>query len=122
MLFANKLPGFCIFTSTGLSKKSCVISVDFSDPPSITPQCSTLCMIRIPAFFTCRELLNFVSPSNTDCVEIKIVRDTTPNQYMALLKFTSHVSVIRLLFFLILNLQSQLRFRLGCRFGLFRAI
>uniref|UniRef100_A0A914DKN8 BRCA1-associated protein n=1 Tax=Acrobeloides nanus TaxID=290746 RepID=A0A914DKN8_9BILA len=61
-----------------------------SNPSLISPQCSMLCMVRVPAFLTCRELLSFVSPTSTDCIEMKIVRDSTPNQYMVLLKFQSH--------------------------------
>lgn len=51
-----------------------------------------LCMVGIPAFFTCRELINFVSPMSKNISQMKLVRDETPNQYMVIIKFKSSVT------------------------------
>uniref|UniRef100_A0A915EHN2 BRCA1-associated protein n=1 Tax=Ditylenchus dipsaci TaxID=166011 RepID=A0A915EHN2_9BILA len=49
--------------------------------------CCMLCMIGVPAFFTCRELINFVSSMGKDISQMKIIRDETPNQYMVVITF-----------------------------------
>ncbi|XP_028519639.1 BRCA1-associated protein isoform X2 [Exaiptasia diaphana] len=47
----------------------------------------TICMLGVPAKLACIDLLQFVAPSEEYIEQIKIIRDTTPNQYMALIKF-----------------------------------
>jgi len=53
-----------------------------------------LCMVDVPAFFTCRELIHFVSPMARQISQIKIIRDDTPNKYMVLVKFISPESTL----------------------------
>lgn len=48
-----------------------------------------LCMLNIPAYLTLSDLINFVQPCDS-ISEIKIIRDSTPNRYMALFQFTSY--------------------------------
>ncbi|EDO31557.1 predicted protein [Nematostella vectensis] len=47
----------------------------------------TICMLAVPAKLTCIDLLQFVAPSEEFIENIKIIRDASPNQYMALIKF-----------------------------------
>ncbi|KAK3737456.1 hypothetical protein QZH41_008333, partial [Actinostola sp. cb2023] len=47
----------------------------------------TICMLGVPAKLACIDLLQFVAPSEEYIEHIKIIRDATPNQYMALIKF-----------------------------------
>lgn len=51
-----------------------------------------LCMVEVPAFFTCRELIKFVLPVADGIFQMRIIRDDTPNQYMVIIKFKSPVS------------------------------
>ncbi|KAJ7388720.1 hypothetical protein OS493_035998 [Desmophyllum pertusum] len=46
-----------------------------------------ICMLAVPAKMTCIELMQFVAPSEEFIECVKIIRDTTPNQYMVLVKF-----------------------------------
>ncbi|KAK0395473.1 hypothetical protein QR680_001294 [Steinernema hermaphroditum] len=50
-----------------------------------------LCMLAVPATITCQDLIDFVTPQMEKIMEMKIIRDSTPNQYMVLLKMRSHV-------------------------------
>ncbi|VDP09369.1 unnamed protein product [Heligmosomoides polygyrus] len=43
--------------------------------------CRMLCMLAVPSQITLRELLLFI---------VKVIRDSTPNEYMAILKFKTH--------------------------------
>lgn len=52
----------------------------------------SLCLIGVPASMTCNDLLTFIAPCHAEISHVRIVRDSTPNQYMALLTFRSHVS------------------------------
>lgn len=60
--------------------------------------CSMICMMGVPAFFTCRELIKFVMPMADAIFKMRIIRDDTPNQYMVLLNFKSQVIRSFLLF------------------------
>ncbi|CAF0909803.1 unnamed protein product [Brachionus calyciflorus] len=48
-----------------------------------------LCMIGIPANINCNELLEFLMPFSESIVNMRIIRDAFPNQYMTLVKFKS---------------------------------
>jgi hypothetical protein len=50
-----------------------------------------LVMVDVPAFFTCRELVNFVRPSAAEIALMKVVRDESPNKYMVAIKFKNPV-------------------------------
>lgn len=52
-----------------------------------------LVMIDVPAFFTCRELVNFVRPASADIALMKVVRDEAPNKYMVAIKFKNSVCI-----------------------------
>lgn len=50
-----------------------------------------LCILTVPATMTSHDLMKFVA-SFYDVIEhMKIIRDSTPNQYMVLIKFSSQV-------------------------------
>lgn len=51
-----------------------------------------ICMIAIPAKYTCRDLQEFISPARDTIQYIKILRDNRPNLYMALIKFKDQLS------------------------------
>lgn len=50
-----------------------------------------LCILTVPATMTSHDLMKFVA-SFYDVIEhMKIIRDSTPNQYMVLIKFRTQV-------------------------------
>ncbi|KAG2470541.1 BRAP protein, partial [Polypterus senegalus] len=48
-----------------------------------------LCILAVPATMTSHDLMKFVAPFNDVMEHMKIIRDSTPNQYMVLVKFSS---------------------------------
>uniref|UniRef100_A0A4W3HHE3 BRCA1-associated protein n=1 Tax=Callorhinchus milii TaxID=7868 RepID=A0A4W3HHE3_CALMI len=48
-----------------------------------------LCILTVPATMTSHDLMRFVAPFDDSVVHMKIIRDSTPNQYMVLIKFCS---------------------------------
>ncbi|XP_023680325.1 BRCA1-associated protein [Paramormyrops kingsleyae] len=48
-----------------------------------------LCVLTVPATMTSHDLMKFVAPFNDVMEHMKIIRDSTPNQYMVLIKFSS---------------------------------
>lgn len=46
-----------------------------------------LCMLSVPAKMSCTDILNFIAPFGKNIEHIRIIRDSTPNLYMVLLKF-----------------------------------
>ncbi|CAJ0606797.1 unnamed protein product [Cylicocyclus nassatus] len=53
-------------------------------------QCRMLCMIAIPSQITLREILLFIGGAIQTIERIKVIRDSTPNEYMVILKFKTH--------------------------------
>ncbi|KZC04189.1 PREDICTED: BRCA1-associated protein [Dufourea novaeangliae] len=49
----------------------------------------TLCILSVPATMTCHDLLRFTAPCHQDIRHFRILRDGSPNQYMALITFKS---------------------------------
>lgn len=60
------------------------------DTLSSRQQAVTLCLLAVPATMTCHDLLSFTAPCHADISHIRVIRDQTPNQYMALLTFRQH--------------------------------
>lgn len=52
-----------------------------------------LCVLTVPATMTSHDLMKFVAPFNDVIEQMKIIRDSTPNQYMVLIKFSAQVKV-----------------------------
>ncbi|KAK9874281.1 hypothetical protein WA026_002633 [Henosepilachna vigintioctopunctata] len=52
-----------------------------------------LCILGIPASVTCRDLLSFTAPCHENISHIRVLRDSMPNQYMALLNFRTNEAV-----------------------------
>ncbi|XP_026312343.1 BRCA1-associated protein [Piliocolobus tephrosceles] len=48
-----------------------------------------LCILTVPAAMTSHDLMKFVAPFNEVIEQMKIIRDSTPNQYMVLIKFSA---------------------------------
>ncbi|KAG1971300.1 BRCA1-associated protein [Pimephales promelas] len=48
-----------------------------------------LCVLTVPTTMTSHDLMRFVAPFNDVMEHMKIIRDSTPNQYMVLVKFRS---------------------------------
>uniref|UniRef100_A0A7D9NK00 BRCA1-associated protein n=1 Tax=Xenopus tropicalis TaxID=8364 RepID=A0A7D9NK00_XENTR len=48
-----------------------------------------LCILTVPATMTSHDLMKFVASFNEVIEHMKIIRDSTPNQYMVLIKFSS---------------------------------
>uniref|UniRef100_A0A8R1U1K3 BRCA1-associated protein n=2 Tax=Onchocerca TaxID=6281 RepID=A0A8R1U1K3_ONCVO len=57
--------------------------------------CSILCMLGVPSLLSCRELLRFIAPSSQYITAMKVIRDSTPNQYMVIINFRSHDATVR---------------------------
>ncbi|VDM69435.1 unnamed protein product, partial [Strongylus vulgaris] len=53
-------------------------------------QCRMLCMIAVPSQITLREILLFIGGAIQTIERIKVIRDSTPNEYMIILKFKTH--------------------------------
>lgn len=53
----------------------------------------TICMLSVPATMTCHDLLTFTAACHQDIQHFRILRDSSPNQYMALITFRSSVSM-----------------------------
>ena len=53
------------------------------------PRSQMICMLAIPAWLSCHDLLNFLAPCCPGIRRVRIIRDKTPNQYMALVLFRS---------------------------------
>ncbi|XP_011134904.1 BRCA1-associated protein isoform X2 [Harpegnathos saltator] len=49
----------------------------------------TICMLSVPATMTCHDLLTFTAACHQDIQHFRILRDGSPNQYMALITFRS---------------------------------
>lgn len=60
------------------------------DTLSSRQQAVTLCLLAVPATMTCHDLLSFTAPCHAEISHIRVIRDQTPNQYMALLTFRQH--------------------------------
>ena len=59
---------------------------------SASEKCDTICILSVPATMTCHDLLSFTAPCYEVIKHLRIIKDGTPNQYMALLTFRSPVS------------------------------
>ncbi|CAC5377539.1 BRAP [Mytilus coruscus] len=51
------------------------------------PRSELICMVAVPAAYTIHDLLNFTAAVHEGIEYLRIVRDSTPNQYMVLVKF-----------------------------------
>ncbi|XP_020282126.1 BRCA1-associated protein [Pseudomyrmex gracilis] len=49
----------------------------------------TICILSVPATMTCHDLLTFTAACHQDMQHFRILRDGSPNQYMALITFRS---------------------------------
>ncbi|CAG9853598.1 unnamed protein product [Phyllotreta striolata] len=54
----------------------------------------TLCLLGVPTSMTCHDLLTFTAPCHDEISHIRVLRDSMPNQYMALLTFRNHDSAM----------------------------
>ncbi|XP_037076806.1 BRCA1-associated protein-like, partial [Pollicipes pollicipes] len=52
-----------------------------------TERSEMICMMSVPAKMVIHDLLQFTAPCYPDIERMRIIRDSTPNQYMALIKF-----------------------------------
>ena len=51
----------------------------------------TVCILAVPATMTCHDLLTFTAACHGDIQHLRIIRDGSPNRYMALLTFRTNV-------------------------------
>lgn len=72
-----------------LDEKSIESAEDFDTVNLTQTRSQMLCMIGVPNSISCNELLDFVMPFNENMQFMRILRDSYPNQYMVLLKFTN---------------------------------
>ncbi|XP_054276421.1 BRCA1-associated protein-like [Macrosteles quadrilineatus] len=54
----------------------------------------TVCILAVPASMTCHDLITFLAACQGDIKNIRVIRDSSPNQYMVLLTFRSEQSSI----------------------------
>ncbi|KAJ4445291.1 hypothetical protein ANN_07095 [Periplaneta americana] len=52
----------------------------------------TVCILAVPATMTCHDLLTFTAACHGDIQHLRIIRDGSPNRYMALLTFRTQQS------------------------------
>lgn len=50
-----------------------------------------VCILTVPATMTSHDLMKLLAPFNDVMEHMKIIRDSTPNQYMVLIKFCTQV-------------------------------
>lgn len=50
-----------------------------------------VCILTVPATMTSHDLMKLMAPFNDVMEHMKIIRDSTPNQYMVLIKFCTQV-------------------------------
>lgn len=53
----------------------------------------TVCILAVPTTMTCTDLLCFMAPCREDIKHVRIIKDGSPNQYMALITFRTPESV-----------------------------
>ncbi|KAK5637995.1 hypothetical protein RI129_012290 [Pyrocoelia pectoralis] len=49
-----------------------------------------LCLLGVPTSMTCHDLLAFTAPCHAEIAHIRVLRDSSPNQYMTLLTFRNY--------------------------------
>lgn len=54
----------------------------------------TLCILAIPSTMNCGDLLSFLSPCKDTIKHVRIITDSSPNQYMALITFRSSEAIL----------------------------
>jgi len=69
----------------------------------LPPSTNTLCMLSVPASIDTHNLLEFTAPFLEVLLQMRIIRDRTPNQYMVLLTFVTEKDACQ--FYLNLNNQ-----------------
>lgn len=72
-----------------------VFTFGYSKMTSLTEdvrRSAMLCVLSVPTTMTSHDLMKFVAPYNDVMEHMKIIRDSTPNQYMVLIKFATQVS------------------------------
>ncbi|XP_043271352.1 BRCA1-associated protein isoform X3 [Venturia canescens] len=52
----------------------------------------TICILSVPATMTCHDLLTFTAACHQDIQHFRIIRDSSPNQYMALITLRSSIA------------------------------
>lgn len=68
-------------------KDSNLVSLNSENDNQSELRSELLCMLGIPSTKNCSDLFDFLIPFNETLQFIRILRDTSPNQYMVLLKF-----------------------------------
>lgn len=53
-----------------------------------------VCILTVPATMTSHDLMKLMAPFNEVMEHMKIIRDSTPNQYMVLIKFCTQVRLV----------------------------
>lgn len=81
---------FIIFQHFYSNFNCCIISHMTSLEENV-PRSQMICMLAIPAWLSCHDLLNFLAPCCPGIRRVRVIRDKTPNQYMALVLFRSQV-------------------------------
>lgn len=71
-----------------------ICSSTLTEMHSAAERSSTICILSVPATMTCHDLMNFTAACHQDIQYFRIIRDGSPNQYMALLTFRSSVSFV----------------------------
>ncbi|XP_060532914.1 BRCA1-associated protein [Cylas formicarius] len=54
----------------------------------------TLCLLGVPCSMTCHDMLAYTAPCHADISHIRVLRDSSPNQYMCLLTFRNHDAAV----------------------------
>lgn len=62
---------------------------ELTEMRSAADRSHTICILSVPATMTCHDLLTFTAACHQDIQHFRILRDGSPNQYMALITFRS---------------------------------
>lgn len=99
----------CICTRPSESQLPCLFVASDSSPVSAMDLCflsscskmtsltedvrrsAMVCILTVPATMTSHDLMKLMAPFNDVMEHMKIIRDSTPNQYMVLIKFCTQV-------------------------------
>ncbi|KAL0119959.1 hypothetical protein PUN28_007969 [Cardiocondyla obscurior] len=62
---------------------------ELTEMPCAADRSHTICILSVPVTMTCHDLLTFTAACHQDIQHFRILRDGSPNQYMALITFRS---------------------------------
>lgn len=87
----------CLFVSSGvvycfnMCCRRCYCCSKMTSLTEDVRRSAMVCILTVPATMTSHDLMKLLAPFNEVMEHMKIIRDSTPNQYMVLIKFCTQV-------------------------------